>query len=404
MAQGRFAFRAILVFTFILLIAPQERFPSLQPLRPALLAGLCAIVGLLIDRFERREAWRTPIEFWLAGLLLAWALVTVPFSMWPGGSASLIKDLFVKSILVLWLLGRVVNTVDRAMRLAWTLTLFSLPIAASGIANYRAGAFVDQGSNRIVGYGSAMAGNPNDLALTLAIILPLTIAVFLSHRSRLVRIVAGGAALLNVATIVVTFSRGGFIALAVIAVLSTFWFIRRQAFGVVAVIAVVVVGAPAVLPGGYLERLQTIADMNSDPTHSAQERWRDMRAATQLIAERPLMGTGIGQDVLALNDARGATWRQVHDVYLEYGVDLGIPGLTLFVLLLGSSVWTAHSAERRARVAGDTRLAALSHGVVISLVTFAIAAVFYPVAYYYYFYYLAGLAVALGALSGSRKS
>ena len=401
--HGRLAYRALLAFTFVLVLSPQEWIPVLGALRIALLAGLVAAAAHLIDRWQRPEPWRTPPEFVLAGCLLAWTIVTVPLSLWPGGSVAYLTDLYLKSLIVFWLLGRIVNTAERLYRLGWLLCLASVPVALTGLVNFGAGEFVGQ-SARIQGYGTGLAGNPNDLALTLALLLPLTLALLVSARSMLPRAAAAASALLSVACVVATFSRGGFIALAVVAVLGFAWVARRYPLSAGSAALAALLVAPPLLPEGYAERVSTTFDVEADRTGSAQERVRDMKAAVQLIQEHPIVGAGLGMDVLALNQARGATWRSVHDVYLQYGVDLGLIGMTLFVLLLGSSIRTAWRAEQRARAPGiDPRVAAIAGAVRISLVAFAVAALFYPVAYYFYFYYLAGLAVSLRTTTRSSQ-
>jgi O-antigen ligase len=80
----------------------------------------------------------------------------------------------------------------------------------------------------------------------------------------------------------------------------------------------------------------------------------------------------------------------VHNTYLEYAVDLGLPGLTLFVLLL-RGCWKSARATRRSAA---PELGQLAEGIEISLVGFAVAAFFHPAAYEFYFFYIAGLAVA----------
>jgi putative inorganic carbon (hco3(-)) transporter len=401
--HGRFAFWALLAFTFVLVFAPQNWVPALAPFRLALLAAAAATVGHLVDRFQRRAAYRTPAEFVIAGGLLAWAVLTAPFSLWPGGTVSEILDVYLKSLVVFWLLGRVVNTTDRLYKLGWTLSLLSVPIALSGLANYGAGVFLSD-SQRIQGYGSALAGNPNDLALTLDIFLPITLALLVTAQALWLRALAGGIALLSLVGIIVTFSRGGFVGLAVIGFLACLWMVRRKpALTIGAVVSLVLV-APPLLPAGYVDRLATTFNIESDTTNSAQERVRDMKAAVEVVQQRPIMGAGLGMDAVALNQVRGSTWRKVHDVYLEYAVDLGLIGLILFLLLLASSILTARRVEREGRARGlDDRLAAMAAGVRISLTGFAVAAFFYPVAYYFYFYYLAGLAVALRTIRSAKS-
>jgi O-antigen ligase len=101
--------------------------------------------------------------------------------------------------------------------------------------------------------------------------------------------------------------------------------------------------------------------------------------------------------MLALNQARGqSTWRSVHNVYLQYAVDLGIPGFLLFAWLHLLCFRSAWAVEKRARSdPALARLTTLAAGIQVSLVAFFVAAMFHPIAYQFYFFSIAGLAVAL---------
>src|SRR5262249_2209368 len=101
------------------------------------------------------------------------------------------------------------------------------------------------------------------------------------------------------------------------------------------------------LPAGYAKRLATVTNTSADTTGSAQARWEDTVSAIHYIAKNPIIGAGIGQDILALNEERGLRWRSVHNVFLQQGVELGLPGLVLFVLLLSSCLRAALALERR---------------------------------------------------------
>ncbi|HEX2667720.1 MAG TPA: hypothetical protein VHP13_05055, partial [Gammaproteobacteria bacterium] len=136
-----------------------------------------------------------------------------------------------------------------------------------------------------------------------------------------------------------------------------------------------------------------------------QTRYRDYLTAAGYVVEHPLMGAGIGMDILALNEARGETWTKVHDVYLEYAVDLGVPGVVLFLLLLRAIMRDLGRARRQAATEPDGfELHALLEGVSVSLAGFMLAALFYPDAYQFYFYYMAGLAVAGIAITARRRA
>ena len=119
--------------------------------------------------------------------------------------------------------------------------------------------------------------------------------------------------------------------------------------------------------------------------------------AAGLVVKNPIVGAGIGQDILVMNDERGIdTWRRVHNAYLQYGVDLGLPGLLLFAWLHLTCYRTARTVERRAAADPSLHeLRLLAAGVTVSLVAFGVAAMFHPIAYQFYFFTIAGLAVAL---------
>jgi O-antigen ligase len=105
-----------------------------------------------------------------------------------------------------------------------------------------------------------------------------------------------------------------------------------------------------------------------------------------------------------MNDERGRdTWRRVHNVYLQYGVDLGLPGMLLFIGLHVMCYGAARTAERRGR--RDPALAdlvPLAVAVKVSLIAFAVEAMFHPIAYSFYFFSVGGLAVALRGAAGAR--
>ena len=404
----RVTFGALLVFTVVLVLAPQLVFPSLQPLRPALVAALVALTTYLLPRLVqlRPLTVRAP-EVRLAGLLGAWSLLTIPFSLWPGGSFATFTGTFLKTLVISWLLCNVVTTTQRLRRVALVLCLVAIPLFVTALTQYTGGGFlVDERGRevaRIRGYEAPLTSNPNDLALMLNVITPMTVALATLRRPPLPRVVLGGIAVLSAVGVVLTFSRAGFLELSTI-VLLWMWRLRGRVFLEIGLaVAAALLALLPLLPSGYTSRLATITNTEADVTGSAGERIRDMAVATRYTLTHPLFGAGLGNGTLALNELRGMTWRKVHNVYLEIGVELGVPGLVLFVLLVRSAFRTARKARDLSRgPRGDPDVAALADGLVISLAAFTVASLFHPVSYHLYFYYLAALAVA--ALGIARRA
>jgi putative inorganic carbon (HCO3(-)) transporter len=396
------AFAALVAFTTILLVSPQAWFPAIKSLRIALLAAAVAIAAHLFGRaFGRSRAlpWRREMAIALA--LIAWAALTIPLSIWPGGSLAQLGDHLIKAVIFFWLIGTLIVTASQLTRFAWVLSACSVPLALTAINNYRSGVFVthaDSAVQRIAGYvgGSGLAGNPNDLALMLNLLMPITGALFVISRTPWLRVATGTALLLSVAAVIATFSRAGFITLAVIAVLSLLAMFRRGAAATAVGLVFLAVVGFAVMPHQYFDRLATITNIEADPTGSAQGRWTDWVLSVDYIKAHPITGAGLGQDLLALNTARGrSTWRSVHNAYLQAAVDLGLPGMTLLLALLLASFLNVRRVRRQAARTGLRDLEMLAQGVSISLAAFTVAAFFHPIAYQFYFFCLAGLAVAL---------
>jgi len=396
------AFKSLVAFTIILLLAPQEWFPILKSLRIAFVAAILAFVAHMFDNTLQRRPVSTFVpEMGIALTLVAWSIITIPLSYWPGGSVNELTDHFLKAIAFFWLIGTLVITRRRVSMFAWALTLCSIPIAATGLLHYQSGAFVTShraAVQRIAGYmgGSGLAGNPNDLALILNLLIPVTGALMLMSRNVFLKALAALTILLSMVTVIITFSRAGFIALATIVLLSFIALIKRRSPGAAVAIFVAALAVPPMLPPGYIDRLSTITDIDADKTGSAQGRLTDFSVALDVVARNPVTGVGLGQDILALNEERGPTWRSVHNVYLEYAVDLGLPGLVLFVALLIASFRSAQQVRSRVRREPALRdLSVVAGGVQISLIAFAVEAFFHPIAYQFYFFCIGGLAIAL---------
>jgi O-antigen ligase len=397
---GRVAFGALVAFTGILILSPQAWFPVLGSLRIALLAAGVAIIAHLLDGAIRRRSSQAHTEVVIAFCLAGWAAMTVPLSYWPGGSVGVLTSLFLKAIVFFWLIGVVVTTGPRLRMFLRLLVICSIPLAVTAVQNYRSGAFLEASGAvmRIVGYntgGSGLTENPNDMALMLNLLIPFSVALLATERSLAWRSVAACALLISLAAVVATFSRAGFLTLAAIGIVGVIAMARRRPVMAMGLVLILAASVP-LLPRGYLERLSTITNISSDPTRSAQDRWSDLGVATQLVVRNPITGVGLGQNVLALNRERGPTWREVHNVYLQYAVDLGVPGLVLFLWLFVALFRSAGRVRRQGiSHAAFREVGIVAGSVQVAFIGFAVAAFFHPVAYHFYFFCIAGLALAV---------
>lgn len=387
-------FWCLAFFTFILYIAPQLMFSVLTPLHLAKVSAGLAIAVYLLDRLSRRQPLSVDVPaVRLVLVLTGLAILSIPLSLWPGGSVEVFQGAFIKSVAIFFLLANAVDTPRRMRTLLALVVAFGVIIAAAGIRDFAAGNLA-VGGVRIAGYASPLAGNPNDLALTLNLILALATGLHASAHGAFTRLVLLGVMGLLVAGVIASFSRGGFLTLG--AILAALLWRRVRERGIAAVLPFLALGAGLfVLPGGYSERVYSIFDFSLDPTGSASARWEGMRVSLTVMLENPVLGVGLGQDMLALVD-EGFGWVETHNAFLQAGADLGVPGFVVYVLLVRHAFKSVRQARREFRGVPDGRtLLALGSGVEIALVAYTVGALFHPVAYHFYFFYLAGFAVAL---------
>src|SRR6185503_20591581 len=182
-----------MAFTGLLLLSPQSFVPALGALHLPLLAAVAAGGTYVAGRLSSGTSlfgFRPEVK--LALLLAAWALITVPLSLWPGGSVTFFFGIYFKALVVFWLLTGVVDTLPKLRTAAWILSLLAAPLALAAIKHYLAGGgqlqATTKGLDRISGYDGSLTANPNDLALMLNLILPMSIALFLATRGIAARV------------------------------------------------------------------------------------------------------------------------------------------------------------------------------------------------------------------------
>lgn len=394
-------FSGLLLFTFVLFVAPQTQIPALEPLMLGKLAVICAVIPYLMHRAITSSAltMMTPTVRW-AIVLGVLAVLSIPGGSWPGGSMDVFLDLFGKSLVIFLLVANVVDTEQRFRALVGTMIGCGAFAAAIAIAHFASGQF-DPTGQRVAGYESALGGNPNDLAMTLNIMLGLALGLLPVLRRRLHKALVVTAMAVMVGGIVVTFSRSGFLTLLVVGAMWAARAIRDRGGRALPSIAVVVLAVAIAVPAGYSDRLSTIVETENDPTGSADERWQTMLTTLGQMAERPILGYGLGNSIHVMV-ARGGLPREAHNAYLKLGAELGVAALVVYVLFL----WSAYAAARAvrrffARRQEGWELGRLAGGVEIAMVAFAFGAFFSPVSYHFYVYFPAGLAVAIFAI-GAR--
>jgi putative inorganic carbon (HCO3(-)) transporter len=403
-------YTGLLGFTIILFFRPQDDIVALQAIRPAELFALLSVAPMLLHRFAYRlPAFKVTREtialFVLAGVMLG----TVPFSIWPGGAVTEFTETFSKVLIVFVLMMNTVVTPRRIQQVTSLMFLAGGYIGARGVFDYVRGVNLVEGG-RLAGAVGGIFGNPNDLALNMVALLPLALVTAFGRRySMSWRAIAALAALMMMATVIFTKSRGGMIGLAVMFLALVVLSFRVRPILAVGLVAGILVGGPFV-PESFYSRMSSIFNPEADAafTGSRETRTTVMKEGIAVFAERPLTGVGAGQFVNYDYPGRVERWRQAHNSLIQVAADLGIFGLLAFAYLIyrgiKTALWLRRSLGPQPRrkpsevsqvLHADDREFLHDHAVAMGAAMFGwfAAAMFASVAYSWTFYYLLALTV-----------
>jgi O-antigen ligase len=381
----------LFVFTFLVYCRPYELFPAFFWLStvPFWIAVFTLAVFVPVQLGLENRITITTRELKLVGVLVLVGLISIAFAIDRLRAWNTFVD-YLKVVVMFVVLVNVVRT-ERRLKGIWVLILLVTCILALGAVNdYRLGNLALRGT-RIRGIIGGLFENPNDLALHLVTMIPIAVALAFSSRGLLAKLFYLSCALINAAGVVVTFSRGGFIALAGTAGFVLWRLARSHRWLIGATALLVIVGFIALAPGGYGGRLVTSDD-------STLARVDDLKRSIYVAIHHPVFGVGIDNYVLYSNSNHAT-----HNAYTQVAVELGFPAMFVYILLLITPL------KQLRKIANDTpssgrgaRFHYLAIGLEASMVGYMIASFFASVAFLWYVYYLIAYAICLRRLYESQ--
>ena len=207
--------------------------------------------------------------------------------------------------------------------------------------------------------------NPNDLAGFSLIFASIALACLALTRSRFARLLAVVSAGLLVLLVFLTQSRGGLLALGVIAAILIATRLRnpRVVLGTLVLVAIGAIFAPDNVWKrlGGLTKVSVESGMRGvDKEGSAEQRLQLMRIAFRVAKDHPITGVGAGtyqfvhaeyaRELKSEFPIAGGK-KDAHNTYLHNAAEMGFVGLFLFLLLVGNSV--ARGLTSAKRLSGD---------------------------------------------------
>jgi len=369
-----------------------QLFGVLGAIHLAALMGALAIGLWLIDTRKQRQS-RTAFcrTTRLAGLLLVWMVLSVPGALRVGNSFDVVFDNVIKTAVMSFVVVASVRTIRDVERLAFVYLVGAVVYSAVVLTTF------DLGSGDAWRLGHLYYYDANDFATYAVSAMPLGIYFLHAGRRMAVRLFAAAGLVVLTLGFVWSGSRGGFIALAAVAIYVVLCFSAiplRWRLSATALVAVVLI---ATASDQYWHQMGTIAS-DADYNHTAESgRLQIWSRGIGYMMDNPVLGVGPGNFQTAEGTLSpfaerqqygvGVRWNAPHNSFVQIGAELGFPGLALYIAVIAS----AFSALRRA---GD-----LSPALTASLLGFVVGSFFLSLAYSEMLYTLVALAVGLRKVS-----
>lgn len=251
-------------------------------------------------------------------------------------------------------------------------------------------------------------GDPNFFAQILIVLVPVGLTLAAEARGLRNRVLALGATALILSGAVLTYSRGGALALGCVLLLFLASHrVRPRYLGLGALVLLLLL---LVAPSEFVRRLGTIGEILPggeeviDPDSSFAERKLYALTAWAMFLDHPVLGVGAGNYTVHFDryaDEVGFSARDYeqpgevhypHNLYLEIAAETGVVGLAVFA----GVVVAAFLALRKARsVSAD-----FARAFEIALVGYLVSSVFLHGHFQRYLWLLFGFATALRLMAG----
>ena len=182
-------------------------------------------------------------------------------------------------------------------------------------------------------------GDQNEFAAILLVLLPLSILLFFTSKKGIMKIIAATYSVIIFTVLILTYSRGGFLALGLMAIMAMLKFIsgknrlRILAISIPCLIVVFIIFYHT-FADEFISRMETLSILQNRESVRA-EGSLDIRyfmyfeLAPQLITEHPILGVGF-RNFISYNPYNLVT----HNTFLEVFTGMGIIGFIPFVLII----------------------------------------------------------------------
>jgi probable O-glycosylation ligase (exosortase A-associated) len=390
-------FYGLVMFTWLAYMrAPDLCWGFATALRFSLMVALIMFAGFFL--FERKRFYVPDIRNHLLTALTVLVIISVIVNYFMINMAFGAYEDFVKIILVSIWTVTIVDSLWKLRVLVWTVAL------SLGFYGFKGGIFGFLGGETYQGPGGLLLDN-NDFSLAMVMNIPFLFFLSMEEKNPNVKLFLRVVALLTVATVVSTHSRGGFLALCmvyfVITMKSRYKLLGLSAAVVAAILFIIFI------PPEYVERLRTITDVKESSAASRIIAWQ---TALNMIQDNPIFGVGLGNFFynyvqycpIEIKTLYGANLvpHVAHNSYLQVWAECGT---FAFIIFVGVIFVTLHRLRKlrkvNRRAGGPTWVEHYSHAFETSIYGYLVGATFLNRAMFDLVYLIIGMCAAMEILA-----
>lgn len=378
------------------------------------LAGAVLAAAWLLLLLSRRDAPSLardhPVLAYVAAFFCVW---TVSSTLWAedpgialGSSLRLAQGIILIFILYAALADR------RTLRLFLSAFLFgALMTAVIGLGGATSPESFGAGADTTRVAGGI--GDPNEFAAILVpavIFAALMLAATTNPLGRFALVVCIGVYMV---ALLLSQSRGGFVALAVAGVAALIFAGPARARTVVVVSALAGIGIAYFALVAPPEALERVTHFSAGGGTGRTDLWS---IAIAVASDHPVLGVGagnfelvepryaVGNINLPLVELVVDSPKVAHNTYLHLLAEYGVIGLSAFVLLAGGMLRLCYRGIRTAAASGDLELELLARGVLIGVIGMLAAFTFLSAQYQKQLWLLLGAAAAVASVAARSSA
>lgn len=322
-------FIGLLVFSWLAYMRPQDLCWGFA--REQRWSFVVAFITMLGYAQLRPEKWYLRnFRSYLMMFLVLWVSVGIfAANVWSPGQIDRWVEL-AKIIGVALFTTAVVRTAAQLRVILWVI---ALSLGFYGVKDGLVGVLTGMQAQVLVGPGGMLADN-NDFALAMVMALPMLLLIGLTEANKALRRGILFMVPLTLITVIMTQSRGGFLAAAA-AFSVLVWRSKNRVAGI-AIGLCVLLGAYLVMPASYVERMNSIQNYEQDG--SAMGRLAAWQTAINMAQDNPVLGVGLTLFIRNYRQyksgERAEGVRVAHNSYLQIWAECGTPALSAYLLLL----------------------------------------------------------------------